>query len=52
MQPSKFFNFMLGLETYKELRIISQKAEKSIAEIIRTAIDSYLQNLPGNHVRK
>lgn len=52
MQPSKFFNLMLGFEIYKELRTISQKTEKSIAEIIRTAIDNYLQNLPGTQVRK
>jgi len=43
MRPSKFFNFMLEYDTYTELKIIAQKTERSVSEIIRTAIGDYLQ---------
>lgn len=43
MRPCKFFNLMLGFDTYTELKNIARKTERSIAEVIRIAIDQYLR---------
>ena len=43
MSPIKFFNFALPFGTYQELKRMSHKAGRSIADIVREAIDDFLK---------
>lgn len=44
MMPSKNFNLILPFATYRELKQLSIKNEKPIAELVRRGIDFVLKN--------
>lgn len=44
MMPSKNFNLILPFATYRELKQLSIKNEKPIAELVRRGIDLVLKN--------
>lgn len=45
MNPSKTFNLILPFSMYRELKRVSVKREKPVAELIRQGIDLVLKNI-------
>ncbi len=43
-QAHRFFNLLIPFKTYEELKEISAKTERPIAEIVRHGIDRVLKN--------
>lgn len=44
MMPSKNYNLIMPFATYRELKKLSKKKEKPIAELVRRGVDFVLKN--------
>ena len=43
-QACRFFNLLIPFKTYEELKTLSARTEKPVAEIVRQGIDLILKN--------